>query len=217
MSKEILSQLSVAIIDGKQDDSVRLTHQLLDAGVDAKEILDQGLMPGMDVVGVRFRENIIFVPQVLISARAMKSSLAILEPLLSATDFTGAGTVVIGTVKGDIHDIGKNIVAMMLRSNGFKVIDLGIDTRAEKFLDAVEKEKASILGMSALLTTTMGYMKVVIDALREIKSPVKVMVGGAPISLSFARQIGADGYAKNASDAVILAKSLMAGATELIV
>ncbi|NCS89594.1 MAG: cobalamin-binding protein, partial [Ignavibacteria bacterium] len=168
-----------------------------------------GLLPGMDVVGVRFRDNIIFVPQVLISARAMKSSLAILEPLLSEAKIEGAGTVVIGTVKGDIHDIGKNIVAMMLRSNGFKVIDLGIDTSIEKFVDAIHRENPQIIGMSALLTTTMVYMKLVIERIKQDSLPVKVMIGGAPISRNFADQIGADAYAKNASEAVMVARKLI--------
>ncbi len=209
MTVELLKELSDAVIDGNKDKSVELTNKLLDLGMNAKDILDNGLLPGMEVVGIRFRDNIIFVPQVLISARAMKSSLALLEPLLSKAELKGSGTVIIGTVKGDIHDIGKNIVAMMLRSSGFSVIDLGIDTRAEKFLDAIKKENAEIVGMSALLTTTMGYMKTVIDRIKEENILVKVMVGGAPISKAFADQIGADGYAKNATDAVKLAKSLI--------
>lgn len=209
MTEELLKQLSSAVIDGNKDKSIELTKQLLNLGMNAKDILDHGLLPGMDVVGIRFRDNIIFVPQVLISARAMKNSLALLEPLLSKSDLKGSGTIIIGTVKGDIHDIGKNIVAMMLRSSGFSVIDLGIDTKAEKFLEAARKENADIVGMSALLTTTMGYMKTVIEKIKEENIPVKVMVGGAPISKSFAEQIGADGYAKNASDAVNLAKTFM--------
>ena len=209
MIEELLKELSTAVIDGNKDKSVEITNKLLELGLSAKEILDNGLLPGMDVVGVRFRDNIIFVPQVLISARAMKSSLAILEPLLSKSDLRGSGTIVIGTVKGDIHDIGKNIVAMMLRSSGFSVIDLGIDTKVEKFLEAIKNEQADIIGMSALLTTTMGYMKTVIDRLKSEQIFIKTMVGGAPISKGFADQINADGYAKNASDAVKLAKQLM--------
>jgi 5-methyltetrahydrofolate--homocysteine methyltransferase len=209
MIEELLKELSNAVIEGNKDRSIEITNKLLEIGLNAKEILDKGLFPGMDVVGVRFRDNIIFVPQVLISARAMKSSLTILEPLLSKSDLKGFGTVVIGTVKGDIHDIGKNIVAMMLRSCGFSVIDLGIDTRVEKFLEAIKKEQADIIGMSALLTTTMGYMKTVIDRLKFEGISIKTMVGGAPISKAFADQINADGYAKNATDAVKLAKQLM--------
>ncbi len=175
----------------------------------AKEILDRGLVPGMDVVGVRFRDNIIFVPEVLISARAMKASLAILEPILAEAKVKEIGVYVIGTVKGDIHDIGKNIVGMMLKGAGFKVIDLGIDTRAEKFIETIKKENADIVGMSALLTTTMGYMQTVIDKINEAGIQVKSMVGGAPVSASFAEKIGADAYAKNASEAVEKAKALL--------
>jgi len=207
--KDLLKQLSDIVIEGNKDIAIELTNKLLELDYPAKGILDDGLLPGMDVVGQRFRDNIIFVPQVLISARAMKSSLAILEPLLSEAKYTGLGTIIIGTVKGDIHDIGKNIVAMMLRSNGFTVIDLGINTPVDKFLDAVKKENALIVGMSALLTTTMGYMKVVIDKMHDENIPVKTMVGGAPLSQKFADQVGADAYAKNASEAVITARELL--------
>ncbi|HEX9654578.1 MAG TPA: corrinoid protein [bacterium] len=209
MVEQHLKDMAVAVIDGDRDKCEELTHKLLDAGLSAKEILDRGLVPGMDVVGVRFRDNIIFVPEVLISARAMKTSLAILEPILTAAKVKEVGTVVIGTVKGDIHDIGKNIVAMMLKGAGFKVIDLGIDTRLEKFIDAITKEQADIVGMSALLTTTMGYMKVVIDKLKADGMAVKSMIGGAPVSAAFAEKIGADAYAKNASEAVEKAKELL--------
>ncbi|MCL5030030.1 MAG: corrinoid protein [Bacteroidetes bacterium] len=209
MKEELFKELSQAVIEGNKDRSIELTNKLLELGIDAKIILDHGLLPGMEVVGIRFRDNIIFVPQVLISARAMKSSLAILEPLLSKADLKGSGTIIMGTVKGDIHDIGKNIVSMMLRSSGFTVIDLGIDTKVEKFLDAIKNENADIVGMSALLTTTMGYMKVVVDRIKEEEINVKTMVGGAPISKAFAMEVGADGYAKNATDAVKLAKQLI--------
>ncbi len=209
MHEELLQQLAQAVIDGNKDQAETLTNQLLDAGLEAKAILDNGLMPGMDVVGQRFRDNLIFVPEVLIAARAMKASLAILEPLLAASNAPQVGTVVIGTVKGDIHDIGKNIVIMMLRGAGFRVVDLGIDTPAEKFLQAARQENADIVGMSALLTTTMGYMKTVIERLRAEGLNVKTMVGGAPISPAFAEQIGADGYAKNAAEAVEKAKWLL--------
>lgn len=209
MHEELLQQLAQAVIDGNKDQAETLTNKLLDAGLEAKAILDNGLMPGMDVVGQRFRDNLIFVPEVLIAARAMKASLAILEPLLAASNAPQVGTVVIGTVKGDIHDIGKNIVIMMLRGAGFRVVDLGIDTPAEKFLQAARQENADIVGMSALLTTTMGYMKTVIDRLRAEGLSVKTMVGGAPISPAFAEQIGADGYAKNAAEAVEKAKWLL--------
>lgn len=209
MTEGLFKELSQAVINGNKDKSIEITNKLLELGTKPKTILDLGLLPGMDVVGIRFRDNIIFVPQVLISARAMKSSLAILEPLLSKADLRGSGTIIMGTVKGDIHDIGKNIVSMMLRSSGFTVIDLGIDTKVEKFLEAVKKENADIIGMSALLTTTMGYMKVVIDKIKEERISVKTMIGGAPISKAFAAEIGADGYAKNATDAIKLAKQLI--------
>jgi len=209
MHERTLAEMADSVINGDKERCAELTQQLLAAGLTAKHILDHGLVPGMDVVGVRFRDNIIFVPEVLVSARAMKASLAILEPLLAKSGVQKIGTYVIGTVKGDIHDIGKNIVAMMLKGAGFEVIDLGIDTRVEKFIAAIEKEKAHIVGMSALLTTTMGYMKVVIDRLRAEGIAVKTMVGGAPVSAVFAEQIGADAYAKNAAEAVEKAKLLI--------
>ncbi|MEE9166036.1 MAG: corrinoid protein [Candidatus Neomarinimicrobiota bacterium] len=209
MVEKLLRELAQAIIDGDKKKCEDRTDQLLDQGLTAKEILDRGLVPGMDVVGIRFRDNIIFVPEVLISARAMKASLAILEPLLSKSKAERVGTYVIGTVKGDIHDIGKNIVGMMLKGAGFKVIDLGVDTRVDTFLETVENEKADIMGMSALLTTTMGYMKVVIDRLNEEAMSVKTMIGGAPVSQAFADKIGAHAYGKNASEAVEKAKQLL--------
>ena len=205
----LLKQLSEAVIAGSKERCEELTQELLAAGAEAKRILDGGLVPGMDVVGVRFRDNIIFVPEVLISARAMKASLGILEPLLSQANVKKIGTFVIGTVKGDIHDIGKNIVGMMLKGAGFKVVDLGIDTRVEKFIAVTREEKAQIVGMSALLTTTMGYMKTVIERIKAEGLPVKTMIGGAPVSQLFAEKIGADAYAKNASEAVEKAKQLL--------
>lgn len=207
--EELLQKLAAIVIDGKHLEAVDLTKQLLALNHPPKEILDNGLLPGMDVVGQRFRDNIIFVPQVLISARAMKLSLALLEPLLADSNIPAIGTVIMGTVKGDIHDIGKNIVSMMLRGNGFKVVDIGIDASQEKFADAVKKENAQIVGMSALLTTTMLYMKAVIEKLKGEKLPVKIMIGGAPVSKAFADQIGADAYGKNASEAVRLAREFV--------
>lgn len=209
MIEDDLKEMAQSVIGGDKDTCEKLTHKLLDEGLSAKEILDRGLVPGMDVVGVRFRDNIIFVPEVLISARAMKSSLAILEPILAEAKIKEVGVYVIGTVKGDIHDIGKNIVSMMLKGAGFKVIDLGINTAVDKFIDAIKKEEADIVGMSALLTTTMGYMQVVIDKLKEEQIPIKTMIGGAPVSAAFAEKIGADAYAKNASEAVEKAKELL--------
>lgn len=207
--ENLLQEMAQTVIAGNKEHCEALTRQLLEAGLSAKEILDRGLVPGMDVVGVRFRDNIIFVPEVLISARAMKAALAILEPILTAAKIKEVGVVVIGTVKGDIHDIGKNIVIMMLKGAGFKVIDLGINTPVEKFLDAIKREQAHLVGMSALLTTTMGYMKVVIDRIKAENLPVKTMIGGASISAAFAEKIGADAFAKNAAEAVEKAKMLM--------
>ena len=204
-----LKEMAQSVIEGDKDTCEKLTLKLLDAGLSAKEILDRGLVPGMDVVGVRFRDNIIFVPEVLISARAMKGSLAILEPILAESKVKEVGIYVIGTVKGDIHDIGKNIVGMMLKGAGFKVIDLGINTPVEKFIDTIKKENADIVGMSALLTTTMGYMQVVIDKLKEQGIQIKTMIGGAPVSAGYAEKIGADAYAKNAAEAVDKAKELL--------
>lgn len=207
--EELLQKLVISVIDGKHLEAVELTKQLLALNHTPKEILDNGLLAGMNVVGQRFRDNIIFVPQVLISARAMKFSLAILEPLLAESNIPVVGTVVMGTVKGDIHDIGKNIVSMMLRGNGFKVVDIGIDASYEKFLEAVKKENAQIVGMSALLTTTMLYMKTVIEKFKYENLNVKIMIGGAPVSKAFAEQIGADAYGKNASEAVRLAREFV--------
>ena len=207
--EELLQKLAVSVIDGKHLEAVELTNQLLTLDYSPKEILDNGLLAGMNVVGQRFRDNIIFVPQVLISARAMKFSLAILEPLLAEANVPVIGTVIMGTVKGDIHDIGKNIVSMMLRGNGFKVVDIGIDASFEKFINAVKKENAQIVGMSALLTTTMIYMKTVIEKIKFENLPVKIMIGGAPVSKAFADQIGADAYGKNASEAVRLAREFV--------
>lgn len=209
MIENLLQEMAQTVIAGNKERCEQLTQQLLEAGLPAKEILDRGLVPGMDVVGVRFRDNIIFVPEVLISARAMKAALAILEPILAAAKVKEIGVVVLGTVKGDIHDIGKNIVAMMLKGAGFKVIDLGINTPVEKFIEASQREQANLVGMSALLTTTMGYMKVVVDKIKAENLPVKIMIGGAPISAAFAEKIGADAYAKNATEAVEKAKALL--------
>lgn len=208
-SESLLKKLSLAVINGNKDESLECTNRLLEIKLPANKILHNGLLPGMEVVGNKFRENIIFVPQVLISARAMKSSLAILEPLLSESKYEGMGTIVIGTVKGDIHDIGKNIVSMMLRSNGFKVVDLGINVAVDKFIESIRTENANLIGMSALLTTTMVYMKDVIEEIKSENLAVKIMVGGAPLSQAFANQIAADAYANNASDAVKAARELL--------
>jgi 5-methyltetrahydrofolate--homocysteine methyltransferase len=205
-------ELAQHLIDGHADDVARLTQQAVDEGFGPAEILAKGLIAGMTVVGIRFRDNIIFVPEVLISPRAMKAGMAILEPILTACGIPPAGKVVMGTVKGDIHDIGKNLVAMMLEGAGFEVINLGINNPAENYLKAIEEHNPDILGMSALLTTTMPYMKVVIDAMIEkgIRNDHVVLVGGAPLNEAFANSVGADAYCRDAAVAVETAKSYMA-------
>ncbi len=206
-----LNALAEAIINGKRTDAVELTQKLLDAGVSPKRVLDDGLVAGMSVVGERFKNGEYFVPEVLVAARAMKASMELLRPLLTASDVQPTGTVVIGTVRGDLHDIGKNLVAMMLEGAGFRVIDLGVDTPAEKFLSAAKENNAQIIGMSALLTTTMTYMPEVIRALEteNMRHQVKVLIGGAPVTQEWANQIGADGYAPDAASAVDKAKELL--------
>jgi 5-methyltetrahydrofolate--homocysteine methyltransferase len=211
---EILSQISTAVIEGNLDDIVDLTEDALDEGLDAQEVLNKGLMPGMDHVGVEFRAGNMFVPEVLRSARAMQASMDILKPLLAASGVKMVGKVLLGTVKGDLHDIGKNLVGMMCEGAGFEVKDMGKDITPEAFVQAVKEYEPDVLGMSALLTTTMRSMENTIKALEEagLRDHVKVMIGGAPVTQSFADQIGADGYASNAASAAELAKRFVAGA-----
>ena len=206
-----LNELAQHLIDGHADEVARLTREALDEGRSPADILEQGLIAGMQVVGVRFRDNLIFVPEVLIAARAMKAGLAILEPVLAACGIEPVGTVVIGTVKGDIHDIGKNLVGMMLRGAGFRVVDLGVNTPLPKFLAAIEEHRPELVGMSALLTTTMGQMKTNIEAFRAagLFERLRVVVGGAPVSEEYASAIGAHGYGKDATGAVALALRLL--------
>jgi 5-methyltetrahydrofolate--homocysteine methyltransferase len=209
------SLLANAIIDGKYLDAGNLTSVLLEGGASPGEILENGLLRGMEVVGKRFKENVIFLPQVLISARAMKEAMKILEPLMIGTGRKPRGKVLIGTVKGDLHDIGKNLVSIMLQGNGYSVIDLGTDCSTEKFLTGVETYLPDVIGLSALLTTTMVYMKTVIDFLRQHGIFVPVIIGGAPINQKFADEIGADGYGRNASEAVELVTRILSnGGTE---
>jgi len=207
-----LQALAEAIINGKRNDAAELTKKLIDAGVPAKRILDEGLIAGMSEVGEKFKNGEYFVPEVLVAARAMKAAMELLRPLLAASDVEPIGTVVIGTVRGDLHDIGKNLVAMMLEGAGFRVVDLGVDVPAEKFIEAAREHNAEIVGMSALLTTTMTYMPEVIKALEAegIRNRVKVIVGGAPVTQEWADQIGADGYAPDAASAVDKCKELLA-------
>jgi 5-methyltetrahydrofolate--homocysteine methyltransferase len=207
-----LHALAQHLIDGHDADVARLTREALDAGQAPADILEQGLIAGMQVVGERFRDNIIFVPEVLVAARAMKAGLAHLEPVLAACGIEPVGTFVIGTVKGDIHDIGKNLVGMMLRGAGFKVVDLGVNTPLAKFEAAIAEHRPEIVGMSALLTTTMGQMKVNIDAFRAAGhlERMRVMVGGAAVSEDYAMSIGAHGHGKDAPSSVTGALALLA-------
>jgi len=193
------------LYEGKAKEVEKMTSDALAEGRSVKEVLTEGLVAGMNVVGEDFRHNILYVPEVLIAARAMKAGMAVLKPLLSAkdSDVKPAGVLIIGTVRGDLHDIGKNLVCMMAEGAGFQVIDIGVDQSIEKFLAAAEQHKPDIIGMSALLTTTMPYMKIVIDGFKERGlGDIKMAIGGAPISQMFADEIGADGYGADASTAV---------------
>jgi 5-methyltetrahydrofolate--homocysteine methyltransferase len=209
---EILELIQDDLYDGLAAEVVASVNELLKRGMTPYDVLTKGLVAGMDVVGVDFRDGILFVPEVLMAAKAMKAGMEVLRPLLAETGAPQVGTLVIGTVKGDIHDIGKNLVAMMMEGAGFTVINLGINTDVDKFLNAVREHKPDILGMSALLTTTMPYMKVVIDALKEqgLRDQIIVLVGGAPLNDAFAEEIAADKYCRDAAIAVETAKKLLA-------
>jgi 5-methyltetrahydrofolate--homocysteine methyltransferase len=210
-SKPNLQSISAALIDGDNELVDQLTRQALADGLEALEVMDFGLIAGMAIVGVKFRQNFIFVPEVLACARAMKAGMAHIEPILSASGIEPIAKVIMGTVKGDLHDIGKNLCIMMLRGSGFEVIDLGVDTSADKFIEAVEESGAPLMGMSALLTTTMPNMGKTIEAFidADLRDSVKIMVGGAPVTQEFADDMGADGYGKDAMACVALAKQLM--------
>ena len=207
-----LSELAKAVLEGDLNAAKSITQKLLDQGVAPGVILNEGLIVGMNEVGRLFKANEYFVPEVLISARAMKGAMELLRPLLAAGEGTTVGKVVIGTVQGDLHDIGKNLVGMMLEGAGFEVIDLQTDVSPAKFVEAVKEHKPNIVAMSALLTTTMTAMKSTIEALKEagVRDHVKIMVGGAPVTDRFAKEIGADGYAPEAASASELAKTLVA-------
>ena len=209
---ELAEQMWDDLYDGLADEIVEGTNILLGRGWMPYDVLTKALVEGMRIVGVDFREGILFVPEVLMSANAMKAGMTILRPLLAETGAPKVGKIVIGTVKGDIHDIGKNLVAMMMEGAGFEVINIGINNPVEAYLEALEEHQPDILGMSALLTTTMPYMKVVIDTLKEkgIRDDYIVMVGGAPLNEEFAQAIGADAYCRDASVAVETAKDLVA-------
>ncbi len=205
-----MQEIAAALIEGEDGEVDRLTKQALEEGVEALEIMDDGLIAGMGIVGIKFREAMIFVPEVLACARAMKAGMKYIEPILSDSGVKPIAKVLMGTVKGDLHDIGKNLCIMMLRGSGFEVVDLGVDTSADEFIDAIEEHQASILGMSALLTTTMPNMGKTIEALidADVRDDVMVMVGGAPVTQEFADDMGADGYGKDALSCVSLAKKL---------
>ncbi len=205
---EILSTISTLVIEGNFAAMVDKTNAALEEGLGADEILNKGLMPGMDHVGVEFKAGNMFVPEVLRSAKAMQEAMNIIRPLLVEAGAETAGKIVLGTVKGDLHDIGKNLVGMMCEGAGFEIVDLGKDVGPETFVDAVKEHKPAILGMSALLTTTMRAMETTIKALEEagVRDTLKIMIGGAPVTQDFADQIGADGYAANAASASEMAK-----------
>ena len=205
-----LSDLTDAVAAGKRNDAVRLTQELLAAGLAPRAIVEQGLVPGMAIVGDRFKRNEVFVPEMLVAARAMKESFKLLEPLLVQAGITPKYTAIIGTVQGDLHDIGKNLVATMWRGANFKIVDLGTNVSPERYIAAARENGAQLVGLSALLTTTMGAMKDTVAALRAATLPgVKVIVGGAPITQEFANSIGADGFAADAGTAIDVAKQLV--------
>jgi methylmalonyl-CoA mutase cobalamin-binding domain/chain len=208
---ELVTQMHDDMYDGLAEEIDKGTRLLLDRGWSATKVLDEALVAGMTIVGIDFRDGILFVPEVLLAANAMKAGMTILKPILSDIGAKPTGKVVIGTVKGDIHDIGKNLVGMMMEGAGFEVINLGINTDAEQFLSAIEEHQPEIVGMSALLTTTMPYMKVVIDEMKKegIRERHIVLVGGAPLNDEFARTIGADAYCRDAATAVETAKKLV--------
>jgi 5-methyltetrahydrofolate--homocysteine methyltransferase len=205
-----LNALADAIIKGDHNTAVEITKSALAEGVATKSVLNDGLIAGMDVVGARFKRNEVYIPEVLISARAMKMAMEILEPELVKAGIKPIAKFVVGTVQGDLHDIGKNLVAMMMKGAGFEVIDIGIDVSSESFVEKVKATDAELIGLSALLTTTMPAMEKTLQAMKDAGIAAKVMVGGAPVTQGYADKIGADGYAADAASAVDVAKSLVA-------
>ena len=210
--EELVLQVHDDLYDGLKEEIEEAVHIFLDRGWQPYDILTKALVEGMRIVGIDFRDGILFVPEVLLAANAMKAGMFILKPLLAETGAPRVGKMVIGTVKGDIHDIGKNLVSMMMEGAGFEVLDLGINNPVENYLEALEKEEPDILGMSALLTTTMPYMKVVIDTMIEkgMRDDYTILVGGAPLNEEFGKAIGADAYCRDAAVAVETAKEFMA-------
>jgi corrinoid protein of di/trimethylamine methyltransferase len=207
----LLEQIKELLMKGKANDVKALVQKALDEKIPAGDILNKGLLGGMSIIGERFKKNEVYVPEVLIAARAMKAGMELLKPALAAAKVEPKGVVVIGTVKGDLHDIGKNLVGMMLEGAGFKVIDAGINVEAAKFIEVARVNNASLIGASALLTTTMTNMKEVVDTLKasDLVGKVKLMIGGAPVTQAFCDEIGADGYAADAASAADLAKLLV--------
>jgi corrinoid protein of di/trimethylamine methyltransferase len=209
---DILETIKEMVVSGKFNDIEAEVQRAVDSGTDLNRLINDALISAMDIVGKRFASSEIYVPEMLVSATTMKRGLGIIKPLLKSGEAENRGTVVMGTVKGDLHDIGKNLVTMMMEGAGFKIIDLGVDVKIEDLIEIVKKEKADILGLSALLTTTMPQMKLVIESLEEagIRNQLKVIVGGAPIDQGFADKIGADGFGADAVEAVQLARKLVA-------
>lgn len=208
---ELLKEMAVTVENGRQNEVKSLVDKAIEEGMAASDILNNGLVAGMNSIGIRFKNNEVFVPEVLMAARAMKAGLEIIKPILVRDKVPSKGTVVMGTVLGDLHDIGKNIVCYMLQGAGYDVIDIGIDLPKEKFIDAARSHGAQVIALSALLTTTMAYMKDVVEAVRasDLAGTVKVIVGGAPVTQEFAVEIGANGYAPDASTAVEIVNGLM--------
>jgi len=209
---DVLQEISAALQKGDAPKTKELVEQALAAGQPVEDVLHKGLIAGMSVIGEKFKKNEVYVPEVLIAARAMNTAMPVLEPKLVEAGVEPAGRIAIGTVKGDLHDIGKNLVGMMLKGGGFDVIDLGIDVPPEKFVEAAKEEGVQLVGLSALLTTTMPQMAEVIKALKAAGSSVKTMIGGAPVTQSYADEISADGYAPDAASAVDKAKELVGAA-----
>jgi 5-methyltetrahydrofolate--homocysteine methyltransferase len=208
---DILQKIASNLYEGEDEVVAELVQQALDQGMEPHEILQGGLIAGMDEVGKDFKADVLYMPEVLIAARAMHAGMAVLRPLLAESDVAGAGKYLIGTVEGDLHDIGKNLVRMMLEGAGFETIDLGKDVKAETFVAAIREHQPNILGLSALLTTTMPAMKTTLEALEEagLRDSVKIMIGGAPVTAAFAEEIGADAYAPDAATAVDVARDLV--------
>lgn len=207
----VLDEISINLQQGKAKAVKELVQKAIDEGIDAQTILENGLLAGMSIIGEKFKNNEVYVPEVLIAARAMNTGSELLKPLLVSSGVKAKGKVVLGTVKGDLHDIGKNLVRMMFEGSGLTVHDLGVDVSAERFVEAIKEYKPQIVGMSALLTTTMGEMKATIEAIKAagLRDQVKIMVGGAPVTAKFAQEVGADVYAKDAAEAAFEAKKLV--------